>query len=60
MVQTGLGLTCSLLPQWVKVSHENGVIHLSEEPLEDVCDILDEVVSDTQLHVSSVPAELVH
>lgn len=54
------GLTGSCLPQRVEVSHEDGVIHLSEEPLQDIRHILDEVVPDPQFDVSSIFAKLFH
>lgn len=44
----------------MEVGHEDGVVHLSEEPLEDVGNVLDEVVSDPQFDVSSVFAKLFH
>lgn len=54
------GLTSCCLPQRVEVSHEDGVVHLSEEPLQDVCHVLDEVVSDPKFDVSSIFAKLFH
>lgn len=44
----------------MEVGHEDGVVHLSEEPFQDVRHILDEVVSDPQFDVSSVFAKLFH
>lgn len=44
----------------MEVDHEDGVIDLSEEPLQDVRHVLDEVVSDAKLDDSGVLAELVH
>ncbi len=52
--------TGSRLPQRVEVFHEDGVVDLSEEPLQDVRHVLDEVVSDPQFDVSSVFAKLFH
>lgn len=44
----------------MKVGHEDGVVHLSEEPLEDIGDVLNEVVSNAQLDVPGVSSELLH
>jgi len=44
----------------VQLGHEDGVVHLAEEPLQHVRHVLDEVVADAQLHVARVLPELVH
>lgn len=44
----------------MEVDHEDWVIDLSEEPFQYVGHVLDEVVPDPQLDVSSVSAELLH
>lgn len=44
----------------MEVGHEDGVVNLSEEPLQDVRHVLDEMVSDPQFDVSSVFTELFH
>ena len=53
-------LTGSLLPWWMQVGHEDGVIDLPEESFEHVGHILDEVVPDTQLHIPGILSEFVH
>lgn len=53
-------LTGCVLPERVQLGHEDRVLQLPEEPLEDVGHVLDEVLSDPQLHVPGVSAELVH
>lgn len=44
----------------MEVGHEDGVVDLSEEPLEDVRHVLDEVVSDPQFDDPGVFTELLH
>lgn len=44
----------------MEVGHEDGVVDFSEEPLQDVRHVLDEVVSDPQFDVSSVFTKLFH
>lgn len=52
--------TCSLLPLWVQLQGEDGVLELTEEPLQHVSDILDEVVIDAQLDIAGIPPKLLH
>ena len=44
----------------MQVAHEDGVVDFPEEAFEDVGHVLDEVVSDSQLHVPSIRAKLLH
>ena len=44
----------------MEVGHKDGVLDLSEEPLQDVCHVLDEVVSDPQFDIPSVFTEVLH
>lgn len=53
-------LTRSFLPESVQLCHKDGVIDLSEEPLENIGHILNEVVSDAQFDISSIFPELFH
>ena len=56
----GEGGTCSLLPLWVQLQSEDRVLQLTEEPLQHISDILNEVVVDAQLDVAGVPPKLLH
>lgn len=53
-------LTGSLLPVWVQICHEYGVINLTEEPLQHICHILNEIVSNAEFHVAGISPELLH
>lgn len=52
--------TRSLLPLGVQLRGEDRVLELPEESLQHVGHILDEVVTDAQLDVAGIPAELLH
>lgn len=58
--ESGEGGTCSLLPLWVQLLGEDGVFQLTEEPLQHVGDVLNEVVVDAQLDIAGVPPKLLH
>lgn len=52
--------TCSLFPLWVQLQGEDRIFQLSEEPLQHIRDILNEVVTDAQLDIAGIPPELLH
>lgn len=60
--EQGLGEegTCSLLPLWVQLQGEDRVLELTEEPLQHIGDVFNEVVIDAQLDVAGIPPKLLH
>lgn len=53
-------LTGSLFPEWVQICHEYGVIYLTEKPLQHICNILNEIISNAKFHIAGILPELLH
>lgn len=53
-------LTGSFPPEGVEISHEYGIINLPKEPFQYIRHVLDEIISNTQFHITGIPTKLFH
>lgn len=44
----------------MQLQGEDGVLQLTEEPLQHISDILNEVIADAQFDIASIPSKLLH
>lgn len=53
-------LTGSFSPERVQISHEYGIINFPEKPLQYICHILYEIVSNAEFHIPGIFAKFLH